>query len=263
MDLELKGKTAMIAASSMGIGKAIALALAKENVNVSLCARNEARLKETSVEIRKNTLAEVIYTKADLSDPKDIHKFASNTIDKFAKVDILVTNSGGPILKYFGELDEGEWDYGIKLTLLSTVNLIREVLPLMKERRWGRIINMTSISAKQPLDKFTLSNTLRSGILGLTKSLSNELAPFNVLVNTICPGFTKTQRMVDVFEKTAERKRISIEEAMKDLENSIPLARMARPEDIADLAVLLCSERASYLTGAAIQIDGGFTKGII
>jgi 3-oxoacyl-[acyl-carrier protein] reductase len=256
MDLGIKNQVAMIGGASQGIGKAIAIALAKEGAKVSICARNENILKETAKAIQKVSGVEVLAVVADLTKISDIKKFAKETLSKFGTIDILVNNAGGPPVKYAEELTEEEWINGFRLNLLSTISLSKEVIPTMKSKRWGRIINLTSITAKQPLDKFTISNTTRAGVIGFAKSLSNEVAPYNILVNNVCPGFTRTKRLEETHGKNWE-------EFASSIEKNIPLGRLASPEEIGNLVAFLASDKASYITGTTIQIDGGFVKGII
>jgi len=262
MDLGLMGRVAVVTGSSQGIGKAIALGLAQEGVRVSICARNEKRLEETAKEIRTATGMDVLPVQADLTKEDDIRKLVARTAEVFSRIDILVNNTGGPPLATFLETSEEQWQNARDLLLMSVVTACLEVVPHMQERSWGRIINMTSFAAKQPADKLVLSNALRAGVLGLSKTLANELAKDGILVNAVCPGWTLTQRVEELAKTQAKTSGKTIEAIIKDWESQIPLKRLAKPNEIADLVVFLASERASYVTGAVIQVDGGYIKGV-
>ncbi len=262
MDLGLKDRVAIVTGSSRGIGKAIALGLAQEGAKVSICARNEEQLKETAEEIASSAKIEVLALKADLTRQEDIKRLVNETLRKFGRVDILVNNTGGPPPSIFLETSEEDWRRGVNLLLMSVIYACREVIPHMRERRWGRIINMTSFAAKQPADQLVVSNSIRAGILGLTKTLANELAGDGILVNAVCPGWTLTKRVEELAKARAKASEKSYGNIIRGWERDIPLKRLAQPEEIANLVVFLASERASYITGAVIQVDGGFIKGL-
>ncbi len=262
MDLGLKDKVAIVAASSKGIGKAAAQKLAGEHAKVVICSRNIDALNEAAKEIKKNTGSEVLPVQCDVTKISDIEKLFKTTEKYLKKVDILVCNSGGPPQGTFETLTERDFSWAIELNLKSTINLCRRAVPGMKKRKWGRIINITSISAKQPLDDLILSNTVRAGVLGFAKSLSNELAKFNVTVNSICPGFTNTDRIKDFAKGLSKSRKISVKQLYTSWERTIPAQRMADPVEPAALIAYLASEAAAYITGTAIQIDGGFIKSL-
>jgi len=262
MDLGLKSRVAIVTGASQGIGKAIAFGLSREGARIVICARDEKRLQETAREIQSLTKFEVLAVRADLTKGEDITRLVKETAEHFKRIDILVNNTGGPPSMLFKETSDREWQNAVNLLVMSVVTACREVIPYMQERRWGRIINMTSFAAKQPADRLILSNTLRAGILGLSKTLSNELAVDGILVNAVCPGWTLTKRVEQLAETQAETSSKTHEEIIKGWENQIPLGRLAQPNEIADLVVFLASERASYITGAVFQVNGGFTKGI-
>lgn len=262
MDLGLKDKVAVVTGASQGIGWSIARGLAAEGCKVSICSRSEENLKKAALSIKESTGIDILTIKADLRSKDDIQEYVKSTIGKFGRIDIAVNNSGGPPIKYFMDISEEEWLDGMKLNLMSTIHLTKEVVPHMKKAKSGSIVNITSISAKQPLDKFTISNTMRAGIIGIAKSLSNELGQYGIRVNNVCPGFTMTERLSEVFQEMARQKDVSVESVIAGSEDLVPLKRVAKPSEIADLVVYLCSQRASYITGTTIQADGGYVKGL-
>ncbi len=263
MDLGLKGKAALVAGGSMGLGRAVALELAREGAKVAIGALDDPHLGEAAELIRRETGGEALAVPADVSDAAQAKGLVRRTIDHFGTLDILVNNAGGPPSADFIDIDETLWEKGFRLNLLSTILMTREAVPVMKAKRWGRIINMTSISVKQPIDGLILSNTIRSGVIGLAKSLSNELAPFNITVNSVCPGYTLTDRVRNLARTTAEKEGTTPETVIGRWEASIPMKRLGTPEEFAALVAFLASERSGYITGAAIQIDGGWYKGVM
>jgi len=262
MDLGLKGRVAIVTGSSQGIGKAIALGLSQEGARVSICARNEKQLNETAKEIEAATGVEVYAVQADLTKRDEIRRLVAETSERFGRIDILVNNTGGPPSATFLETSAVHWKEAVDLLLMSVVTACSEVIPYMQRRRWGRIINMTSFVAKQPTERLVLSNALRAGILGLTKTLSNELAEDGILVNAVCPGWTLTKRVEELAKERAKTTDKTYEDIIKEWKSQIPLKRLAQPKEIADLVVFLTSERTSYITGAVFQVDGGATKGL-
>ena len=262
MDLGLSGRVAVVAASSQGIGKAVALGLAREGARLAICARTEAPLQAAAEEIRRETGAEVLTRALDVTDYAAVRAFVMDTAQRFGTIDICVANAGGPPSKSFAETSPADWEAAARLNLMSTVFLAKETLPVMQQQRWGRFLAITSVSVKQPLDGLVLSNAVRSGVSGLIKSLSNEYGPYNVLVNNVCPGFTATARLVGLAETLARREGVSAEEIESRWTGQIPLRRLGQPDELAHLVVFLASERASYITGASIAVDGGIVKGL-
>lgn len=263
MDLELRDKTAIVTAASHGLGKACAFRLAREGSNVVICARGKEDLMKTAEEISAATGRRVEWVQADISKPDDIEMLVDATRIAFGGVDILVTNCGGPRRGSFISLDDNAWREAYDQVLMSVVRLIRAAVPHMRNMQSGRIINITSVSVKQPIEHLMLSNSLRSAVVGMAKTLSNELAPFGILVNNVAPGYTLTNRIYDLAMDEARELGISHEEIMATYHENIPLNRMARPEEIADVVAFLASPRASYITGATIPIDGGYYQGLM
>ncbi len=262
MDLGLKDKTALVTAASKGLGKAIAKELAREGCKVAICARNTDGLKTAYEDIRGDTGVEALTIKADVTDRSQIEQMAHRIKDEYKHLDILICNAGGPPLGKFDKLKEPDFRRALDLNLMSTVNLCELFLPDMKKRKWGRIINLTSISAKQPLNDLMLSNMARAGVLGFSKTLSNEVAANRVTVNCICPGYTLTDRLKDFARDLSKKSKVSMGQIYNSWQHSIPMNRLAEPEEIAYLVAFLASERAAYITGTAIQIDGGFIKSL-
>jgi 3-oxoacyl-[acyl-carrier protein] reductase len=262
MDLGLKDRVALVAASSTGLGKAVALSLAREGAKLALCARTQSTLANTAEDIRRETGAEVMARAIDVTLPDQVHDFVTEIAAHFGRLDICVANAGGPPSKSFADTTVADWHTAAELNLMSTVYLAKATLPLMQPRRWGRFIAITSVTVKQPLDGLILSNAIRTGVLGLVKSLANEYGPYNVLVNNVCPGFTATARLNELAETLAAKAGVSPADIEKHWAGQAPLGRVGRPEEFANLVVFLASERASYITGESIAVDGGLVKGI-
>ncbi len=262
MDLGIKDKVAIVAASSKGLGKAVAFGLAREGVKLTLCARGKDELDRTAKEIASETSSEVLALDCDVSKTADIKKVVGETIKKYSRIDIMVNNAGGPPTGAFLDFSLEDWQRAIELNLFSTITFSREVLPRMVEQGWGRIVNITSVAVKQPIDGLILSNTARAGVIGLAKTLSNEFGQYNITVNNVCPGRILTDRIIHLANEKAKREGRSLDEALKIMELDVPMRRIGKPEELANLVVFLSSERASYITGTTIQVDGGVTRGI-
>jgi 3-oxoacyl-[acyl-carrier protein] reductase len=261
MDLGLSGKVALVTAGSKGLGKGIALELAREGAQVVIASRSEEELRKAVAEIKAATGRESFYIAADLTKAEDIDRLTSSVLEQFGRVDILVNNTGGPPPGQFADFTDEQWQQAVDLLLLSSVRLIRAVLPGMRERKWGRIINSTSVSVKQPLNNLLLSNAVRTAVIGLAKSLSNEVAAEGVTVNNLLPGSIYTDRIIQYTNSTAQRTGRTPDEIRQAGEAEIPMKRYGRVEEYAAAAAFLASERASYITGVNLLVDGGVYKG--
>jgi len=263
MDLGLKGKVAIVAAASTGLGRAVAEELAREGAQVAICARGAERLKQSSAEIEKETSARVFFEALDVTDGASVAAFVEAVEKRFGRVDICVTNAGGPPAKTFLEISIDDWRKTVDLTLLSAVYFAREVLPRMKRNRWGRLVTITSMSVKQPVEGLLLSNSIRAAVTGLARTLANEFGPHGITVNNVCPGYTMTDRLNELVEKQARDAGVSHDAIRQKWTSQIPLGRLARPEEFAALVTFLVSERASYITGTTIAVDGGWVRSLL
>ena len=263
MDLGLKNKIALVAAASRGLGRAVAEELAAEGASLVICSRRAETIAGVANEIRDATGAEVFGIGADVSNPGDVARLIHSGIERFGRIDILVTNAGGPPAGPFDSFSLAQWEDATRLLLHSAIELARGVLPGMKERRWGRILNITSIAVKQPVDNLILSNSLRAAVTGFARTLANEVASSGVTVNNIMPGYTRTERVEELARMMSEKQGITPAEFIARWEKEIPMRRIGEPREFAALAAFLVSERASYITGTSIPVDGGWIKGLI
>ena len=259
MDLGIKGRVAMVAAASKGLGRAVAESLAREGCKLSICSRSTDNLDQARWAIEAAG-SEALAVKCDVTSPSDLERWVEATTATFGKVDILVTNTGGPPAARFLQLGEDEWRAGVEGTLMNVVRLSKLVIPDMQLRKWGRIVNITSLVAKQPLDLLTISSTLRAGLSALTKTLADQVARDGITVNAVLPGHIMTDRQRHLNEIRSREQNMSVEEYAGKVEQSIPMARFGKPEEIGDAVAFLCSERASYITGVSLQVDGGIIR---
>jgi 3-oxoacyl-[acyl-carrier protein] reductase len=263
VDLGLRGKVALVAASSRGLGRAVAEELAAEGVALILCARTESVLSETCAAIEKRSGVEVLGVAADVSVPEQAVLVVHEGLRRFGRIDILVSNAGGPPSGLFDGVSREAWEDALRLTLMSVLDLTRAVLPGMKQRRWGRILNITSVAVKQPLPNLVLSNSLRAAVTGFAKTLADEVAPFGITVNNIMPGYTRTERVEQLSQSAAREEGITPAEVLARWEAAIPLKRLGEPREFAAVAAFLVSERASYVSGSSIAVDGGWARGLL
>ena len=255
-------KVALVCAASKGLGRASAEALARDGFKVAICARGEKALNLTTDAIRAAG-GDVLPLVADLSKLDDVERVMAATVERFGGLDVLVTNTGGPPSGPFMTIDEQTWRHAIDALLLSVVRLCRAAIPPMQARGGGRIINITSISVKQPIEGLVLSNALRSAVTSLAKTLSVELAPHNILVNCVAPGYTRTDRVIELSEQAAAQEGTTADVVEKRTIAKIPLGRMGEPKEFGDVVAFLASPAASYVTGVTIQVDGGWTRGLV
>ena len=263
MDLGLVGKVALVAASSRGLGRAVAEELAAEGCDLVLCARGGDALKRTAEAIRATSRGEIACVAADLADPAGVERVMETARRQFEGIDILVTNTGGPPAGPFEAHSREAWDAAVRNNLGSVIDLTRAVLPGMKERRWGRIVNVTSIAVKQPVENLILSNAVRAAVTGFARTLANEVAPFGITVNNVMPGYTATDRLVELAQKNASLRGTTEAEERAAWERQIPMGRLGEPREFGAMVAFLCSERASYTTGASIPVDGGWIRSLL
>jgi 3-oxoacyl-[acyl-carrier protein] reductase len=254
MNLGLKNKVAIVLGASKGLGKACARALAEEEAQVAIGSRDEKMLDQTAKELQKETGSKILAVPTDVTVPSDLKNIVSKTVKEFGRIDILVNNAGGPPAGKFESFGDREWQNAFEMNLLSAIRLIRLVIPHMRLTGSGRIINSVSIAVKQPLDNLILSNAIRAGVVGMAKTLSQELAPDNITVNNVCPGLFLTDRIKQLYND---------DEKMKNAIKDIPMGRLGNPEELAALVAFLASEKASFITGTTIQIDGGMSRSLL
>jgi 3-oxoacyl-[acyl-carrier protein] reductase len=262
MELGLKGKVAVVTGASRGLGFSMAKILGLEGARLAICSRDSGNINKACDELKLLGIDSKAHT-ADVSNPSDTKAFIEKAAHDLGGIDILITNAGGPPSMPFEEIDDNTWEEGFRLNLLSTIVMIRAAIPFMKEKNFGRIINLTSIAVKQPIEGLIISNTIRAGVIGLAKTLSRELAPYNITINNILPGYFRTSRIEQLADKLAEMKKTRPEEIIEYWKNDIPLKRLGDPDEIGYLAAFLASDKAAYITGTSIPVDGGFYKGLM
>ncbi len=263
MDLGLKGKVALVAGSSQGLGRAIAEQFAAEGASLVLCARGEKMLRRTLDEISRTHQTRAVAVVTDLSEPSQVERLAETARKEMGKVDILVTNTGGPPPGAFADLTSEMWQTAAQSLLFSAVNLTKAVLPGMKKQHWGRIINVTSVAVKQPVENLMLSNSLRAAVTGFARTLANEVASLGITVNNVLPGYTLTRRLDELSADLATRARVEKTEIQKQWISRIPAGRLGEPSELAALVAFLASDQAGYITGSSITVDGGLVGSLL
>ena len=262
MELGLENRVAIVCGASKGIGKAISKGLAAHGANVCLISPDPSVLDETVADLSADGFGEAVALAGDVTDPALAKKALKAVIDRWGRVDILVNNAGGPPPGGFLEHDDETWTAAFELNLMSAIRFTRAVAPVMKDRRWGRIVNVTSTLAKEPTPQMVLSATIRAGVSTFSKAIAAELAPFNITINTVCPGGVKTDRLVSLFSEIARKNGKDPQELIRNSEESIPIGRFAEADEFAQMVLFLLSEKGSYVTGTTISIDGAATKSV-
>jgi 3-oxoacyl-[acyl-carrier protein] reductase len=262
MDLELKGKKALVCAASRGLGLAVATELANEGVEIVMCARDADVLEQSRAQIARSTGATVHAVAADLATEAGVAAVVQAAIERVGRVDILVNNAGGPPSGTFESFDWDVWQRAVNLTLRSAVEITRAVLPGMRERHWGRVVNITSITVKQPVQNLVLSNSIRAAVTGMARTLANEVARDGITVNNVLPGYTRTDRVVHLAAANATREGVSQDEILSRIERQIPMERLGEPREFAAMVAFLASPRASYITGQSVAVDGGWIQSL-
>src|SRR5258706_6683845 len=263
MDLGLKGRVAIVAAASTGLGRAVARELSKEGAKVAISARTAQALEKAASDIKQETGGEILHKNVDVRKEAEVSHFVSAVEARFGKVDICVTNSGGPPSKLFADTRTEEWRDAVDLLLMSTVHFARETLPRMQKNAWGRFITITSTTVKQPVDGLLLSNSVRSAVTGLGKTLAIEYAKYGISENNVCPGYTATDRLGEFAEAGAGRNKVSVADVVEGWKKQIPAGRLGTPEEVAAVVTFLASERAAYVNGTSIAIDGGIVRSLL
>jgi 3-oxoacyl-[acyl-carrier protein] reductase len=262
MELGLKDRVVIVAASGQGIGRATAEAFAAEGCKLAICARSTQSLRLAAGAMAGRYRVPVHCEGMDVSDVAAVHRFVANVAERYGGVDICVTNAGGPPAKGFLATSGEDWKSAVELNLLSVVHFAREVIPHMQKKQWGRLVTITSLTVKQPVDQLVLSNAVRTGVVGLVKSLANEFGRDGITVNNVGPGYTATERLKELARTQAGSLGVSEDEIFRRWAAGSPLNRIARPEEVADAIVWLASERAAFITGQTLLVDGGAYKGM-
>ena len=263
MELGIKNKSVLVSAGSKGLGKATAKAFALEGCRVAICGRNEETLSETAKEISEVSKSDIHSIVCDLTDGESILKMFKEIESTLGELEIIVINAGGPPVIALDDLKDEHWEDAYRLTHLSAVRMVRYALPSMRKNKWGRIIAIESSSVKQPVAGLHLSNGIRAGVSGFFKSIVDDLAKDNITINTVLPGVYLTDRIINNQKLVAERTGTTLDERLNILKNNIPMGRFGKPDELADMITFISSERAAYVTGAVIQVDGGLIRSIV
>src|ERR1700758_416378 len=263
MDLGLQGRVAIIAAASKGLGRAVAEELAREGAQVAICSREASNIERAAAEIQSATKQRVFWRAVDVKQEQAIAAFVADVEKEFGRLDICVTNSGGPPSHSFAETTPDEWRAAVDQLLMSPVFFALQALPRMKKNNWGRFITITSSAVKQPVDGLLLSNSVRAAVTGLARTLANEYAADGITVNNVCPGYTRTARLDGLASTISARTGSKLEEVFAGWESEIPMRRLGTPQEFAAAVAFLASERASYVTGASIAVDGGLVRSLL
>ena len=261
MQIDLSGRTALVCGASEGLGYASAYGLARAGANLAICSRSADKLAIATANLAKHD-TDVVAIQADLTSTSQIDELASRALEHFGVIDILVNNAGGPPPGTFDDLTEADWRGAVDLTLMSAVELTRRILPGMRSQKWGRIVNITSTSVKQPVDGLILSNSIRMAVVGWAKALANEVGPDQVVINNVCPGYTTTGRLGQLAANIAARDGIEETKVFENWAGAVPLRRLASPEEFANVVVFLASEQAAYVHGTTIAVDGGRSQSV-
>lgn len=263
MELGIRDRVALVAASSKGLGRGCAEMLAEEGARLVMCARGVDALEATAAAIREATGTDVLEVSADLAVPDDVDRVIGAALAEYGHIDILVTNTGGPPAGTFEDHDRDAWRDAVRNNLDSVLNLVRGSLPGMKERGWGRIINITSIAVKEPVDNLILSNSVRAAVTGFARTMANEVASHGITVNNVMPGYTRTDRIEELSKKNAELHGSTQADELAKWERQIPMGRLGEPRELGALVTFLASDRAAYITGASVAVDGGWLRSLI
>lgn len=260
MKTGLKNKVVLVTAASKGIGKAVAELFVEEKCKVAICSSNKNNLIKASEEIKEFYNYEPLWLVCDINNSKEIKETIKAVRKELGDIDILVNNCGGPKPGFFEDMNDDDWEYGFNQVLMSAVRFMREVLPGMKINRWGRIINITSLSVKQPVDNLILSNAFRSALTAAAKTLSMQMGKYNITVNNVAPGYTLTSRLYELAMEQAKKNKSTHEDVLAEMAKNSSMHRVANPEEIAEAVIFLASQKASYITGSTIPVDGGVIK---
>jgi 3-oxoacyl-[acyl-carrier protein] reductase len=263
MDLGLRGRVAIVAAASKGLGRAVAEELAQEGAHVAICSREPKNIEGAAIEIQAATKQPVFWRALDVRQEEAIATFVADVEREFGRVDICVTNSGGPPSNSFADTRTEDWRAAVDQLLMSTVFFARETLPRMKKNNWGRFITITSSAVKQPVDGLLLSNSVRAAVTGLARTLANEYAAYGITVNNVCPGYTRTARLDNLAKSISARSNVKPEEVFAGWAHEIPAGRIGTPQEFAAVVAFLASTRASYINGTSIAVDGGLVRNLL